>query len=162
MENTNPHVIKSVDIDFKCLPKLKKDIVLWRGIPEYHPLKTTYLKNLYKIIESLKKGDIYVNRAYMYGAVEKDIAESFRHNWHEEGLLIKMNIPEGAQVSLTNFEGIMPRYSKWICLNNEPIKDGHLIELQYVLPEDRVIKHSFKNNIKIFINSIKNTCKSVW
>ncbi len=153
------HKIKSIDTDFKYLPKLENDIVLWRGIPKYHPLQTSYFNVLYNNIESLNRGDIYVNRAYMFGAVQKLTAEVFRHNWYDEGLLIKMDIPKGAQVSLTDFEGIMPRYSKWICLNKEPIENGYLVELEYIPPDNKIKNNSLKTKVINFVNSIKTLCR---
>ena len=149
----------SVDNDFKHLPKLKNDIVLWRGIPKYHPIFESYFKAIYNKIETLKKGDILVNRSYIFGAHDRNIAEVYRHNLYEEGLLLKMNIKKGAQVSLTDFEGIMPRYSKWICLDKKEIKNGYMVELDYILPDEKMKNNYFRIGITNFINNIKNIFK---
>ena len=147
------HIIKSVDNDFKQLAKLENDIVLWRGIPRTHAFKNSYADNLYNKTKNLKKGDILVTPAYVYGAVEKRVAESFRYDDDSGGLLLKMNVPKGTQVSLTNFEGIFPRYSKWLCINKEEIHNGFLIELNLILP----LKEEIRTNK--FLKFLKNILK---
>ena len=158
-KDVNLKRIISVDNDFKHLPKQKNDMVLWRGIQKEHYLFETYLDTIYKKLETLKNGDIFVNNAYMFGACKKSDAEFFMEGASKEGLLLKLNIKKGAQVSLTNFEGIMPRYSKWICKNNEKTKTGNFIELEQILPENNTKNNYINRKITKLINSIKNIFK---
>ena len=112
-----------------------------------------HMSTIYTIKQKTwKKGDILVTPAYVYGAVEKRVAEFFRYD-DSGGLLLKMNVPKGAKVSLTNFEGIFPRYSKWLCINKEEINNGFLIELNLILP----LKEEIRTNK--FLKFLKNILK---
>ena len=129
------HYIKTADMEFKQLDGSKEDMIFWRGINK-EKSGNKIKKYLYEKLLNLKKDDIYIMRNYAYATENRLIAESYKGRCKgEEGILIKMHVPKGAQYSKKWYEVIFPRYSKWICLNNQKMGDTTFIELKYNLPD---------------------------
>lgn len=129
------YYIKNADIEFKQLKPSNEDMIFWRGINKETSNGNKIKSYLYNKLINLKKNDTYVMRNYAFASKHKDIAETFRIGEGEEGIIIKMLVPRGAQYSKTWYEVIFPRYSKWTCLKNEKMGDTTFVELKYNLPE---------------------------
>ena len=131
----NQYYIQNTDMEFKQLKPSNEDMIFWRGINK-EKSGNKIKKYLYEKLLNLKKDDIYVMRNYAYATEDRIIAESYKGRCKgEEGILIKMLVPKGAQYSKNWYEVIFPRYSKWTCLKNEKMGDTTFVELKYNLPK---------------------------
>ena len=123
-------------MEFKQLKPSNEDMIFWRGINK-EKSGNKIKKYLYEKLLNLKKDDIYVMRNYAYATEDRIIAESYKGRCKgEEGTLIKMLVPKGAQYSKNWYEVIFPRYSSiflyldkyTICVNVNPFNTSRIFK----------------------------------
>ena len=121
--------------------KLNSEITLWRGIPQ-NLNAPGHVKSLYKKCINLKKGDILYMPEFSFWSKKRNYSfeRAIKSLQANSGILYELRLPKGYEL-YTNFYPILPRASKFRCIENKKVKgikknyEYNLIKLE-ILPRD--------------------------
>lgn len=135
--NWDPSEELSCRILDKALETVKpteKDLLVYRGVSRNRGNDSEFIERLL----SMKKGEIFTDKAYSYSSFDKGIAS----HWARDCCFLEIKIPKGAKVSQGPFseqaELLFPRNSQFRIIEEAmPIENGkHKIVLEYILPKN--------------------------
>jgi len=135
--NWDPSEELSCRILDKALETVKpteKDLLVYRGVSRNRGNDSEFIERLL----SMKKGEIFTDKAYSYSSFDKGIAS----HWARDCCFLEIKIPKGAKVSQGLFseqaELLFPRNSQFKVIEEAmPIENGkHKIVLEYILPKN--------------------------
>ena len=138
--DTVEDVIAKTDIAIKNSESLKQNTVFYRGIQVDTRDKVPF--NRLNNIKNLNKGDTFNTPVYDFVTKVFSLAEFFSKE-NGKGVLLEINVPKGTKVLRTGGGYVLPRGSKFECINNEN-------STRY-----KYITVNLLNNKKTFINKIK-------
>lgn len=138
--------IEEVNNEFKNLPPIEKDCIVYRGRSR-HPIIKRFNKD-FDIVENTKVGDTIVpDEAYSYCGFKRSLADNwgvrgkdiFADNSKIQAMTMEIRLPKGAKVSRNLEHGgevVMPQGSEYKLISKKLDKDGNMdLILEYILPK---------------------------